>query len=87
MFDHRVLLLTHTGRKTGKIRRNGIEVIHYDLETKESVVISAYSTRSDWYRNIAKSPTMTTHCDNRTRKDSPLGTTAISADERIDAPR
>lgn len=55
-FGHRVLMLTHRGRKTGKTRRTCIEVIHYDPAVRESVVISAYGTRSDWYRNIAKNP-------------------------------
>lgn len=54
LFDHRVLCLIHRGRNTGKIRRNCIEVVHYDPERKESFVVSAYGKRSDWFRNIKK---------------------------------
>lgn len=54
ILDHRVLYLVHTGRKTGKIRRNCIEVIHYDRVQKESIVISAYGKKADWFRNISK---------------------------------
>ena len=56
VFDHRVLYLVHVGRKTGKRRRNCIEVIHRDPQKNESFVISAYGRRSDWFRNIMKSP-------------------------------
>ncbi len=56
LFDHRVLCLVHRGRKTGKIRRNCIEVVHFDPETRECFVVSAYGRRSDWFRNIVKSP-------------------------------
>lgn len=56
VFDHRVLYLVHVGRKTGKTRRNCIEVIHRDPQRDESYVISAYGMRSDWFRNIMKNP-------------------------------
>lgn len=56
VFDHRILYLVHVGRKTGKTRRNCIEVIHRDQQTNESFVISAYGSRSDWLRNIMKAP-------------------------------
>lgn len=56
LFDHHILYLKHTGRKTGKVRRNCIEVIYYDSAKKESVVISAYGRHSDWFRNIMQNP-------------------------------
>lgn len=56
LFDHRILCLVHRGRKSGKIRRNCIEVVHFDPEKNESFVIAAYGRRSDWFRNITKNP-------------------------------
>jgi deazaflavin-dependent oxidoreductase (nitroreductase family) len=56
VFGHRFLLLTHRGRRTGKIHRSTIEVVRYDPDSKESYVISAYGANSDWYRNITKNP-------------------------------
>ncbi len=56
LLGHRFLLLTHQGRKTGRLRRTVLEVISYDPATRESVVLSAYGDRSDWYRNIQAHP-------------------------------
>lgn len=54
IFWHRCLLLTHVGRKTGKIRRNVVEVFWYDKNRRESFVASAWGNKSDWYLNIKK---------------------------------
>jgi deazaflavin-dependent oxidoreductase (nitroreductase family) len=56
LLGHRFLLLTHRGRKTGKIRRTVLEVVHYDPTTRESAVLSAYGERADWYQNICARP-------------------------------
>jgi deazaflavin-dependent oxidoreductase (nitroreductase family) len=53
---HRFLVLTHRGRKTGKVRRTPMEVVFYDGETDETFAISAYGPKSDWYLNIVHSP-------------------------------
>lgn len=58
LMGHRVLLLSHRGRKSGHIRTTPLEVIRYDRITGESVVVSAWGDRSDWYRNIEASPAM-----------------------------
>ncbi|MGA7673126.1 MAG: nitroreductase family deazaflavin-dependent oxidoreductase [Nitrolancea sp.] len=58
IFGHRFLLLTHRGRKSGLIHRTPLEVIHYDRPTHTSTVISAWGEKSDWYRNIQKSPAL-----------------------------
>jgi deazaflavin-dependent oxidoreductase (nitroreductase family) len=52
LLGHRVLLLVHRGRKSGRIRRTPLEVIRYDPATDESIVVSAWGEKSDWYRNI-----------------------------------
>ncbi len=56
LLGHRFLLLTHRGRKTGKLRQTVLEVVHYDHATRESVVLSAYGERADWYQNILANP-------------------------------
>ncbi len=52
LVGHRFLLLTHRGRKSGKLRQTVLEVVHYDPATRESAVLSAYGARADWYQNI-----------------------------------
>jgi len=56
LMGHRVLLLTHVGRKSGRVRRTPLEVIRHDPTSGESVVVSAWGEKSDWYRNITSSP-------------------------------
>ena len=56
LMGRRIIVLTHRGRKTGKLRRTAIEVVRYDEETGEIFVVSAYGGKSDWYLNITRSP-------------------------------
>jgi len=52
LLGRRFLLLVHRGRKSGLLRRTVLEVILYDPATRESVVVSGWGERSDWYQNI-----------------------------------
>jgi len=36
-----------------------LEVVKYDKEKQEYTVVSAYGEKSDWYRNILKTPQVT----------------------------
>ncbi|HEU0028765.1 MAG TPA: nitroreductase family deazaflavin-dependent oxidoreductase [Ktedonobacterales bacterium] len=56
LLGHRFLMLTHWGRKSGKLRHTVLEVVHYDPATRESAVVSAYGERADWYQNILAHP-------------------------------
>lgn len=58
LLGHRILLLTHRGRRSGSIRRTPLEVIRHDAASGESVVVSAWGERSDWYRNLKANPAM-----------------------------
>jgi deazaflavin-dependent oxidoreductase (nitroreductase family) len=58
MLGKRVLALTHRGRKTGKLRETVLEVLTFDPDNKESVVVSAYGTGADWYRNLRVQPAL-----------------------------
>ncbi len=58
LLGHRFLLLTHRGRKTGRVHQTVLEVIAYDSATRESIVLSGWGERADWYRNIKSSPAL-----------------------------
>lgn len=58
LLGHRGLLLTHRGRKSGRAYRTVLEVVRYDLATQESVVLSGWGEKADWYRNIRASPAL-----------------------------
>jgi deazaflavin-dependent oxidoreductase (nitroreductase family) len=52
----RFLMLTHFGRKTGKPYQTVLEVVSYNRQTGECVIASGWGKKSDWYRNIIKTP-------------------------------
>jgi deazaflavin-dependent oxidoreductase (nitroreductase family) len=52
ILGHQFLLLTHAGRRTGRIRETVLKVLHYDSLTRETIVASAWGEQTDWYRNI-----------------------------------
>jgi deazaflavin-dependent oxidoreductase (nitroreductase family) len=52
IFGHQFLLLTHAGRRTGRVRETVLKVLHYNPVTKETIVASAWGEQTDWYRNI-----------------------------------
>jgi deazaflavin-dependent oxidoreductase (nitroreductase family) len=57
MFGHRFMLLTHIGRRSGKLRQTVLAVLRFDPETREIMAISAWSA-SDWYKNILTTPAL-----------------------------
>lgn len=58
LLGHRFLLLTHSGRKSGRIYQTVLEVVRYDSATRESIVLSGWGKRADWYRNTEASPAL-----------------------------
>jgi deazaflavin-dependent oxidoreductase (nitroreductase family) len=58
LLGHRGLLLIHQGRKSGLLWETMLEVIRYDPATKESIVLSGWGEKADWYRNIKVTPAM-----------------------------
>jgi deazaflavin-dependent oxidoreductase (nitroreductase family) len=56
------MLLTHIGRRSGKLRRTILAVLRFDPKTKEIMAISAWSA-SDWYLNIQASPALQVETD------------------------
>jgi deazaflavin-dependent oxidoreductase (nitroreductase family) len=53
---HRFLQVTHRGRRSNRLYRTVLEVISYEPRTRESIALSAWGERADWYRNIQTSP-------------------------------
>jgi deazaflavin-dependent oxidoreductase (nitroreductase family) len=58
LLGHQFLLLTHVGRRTGRVHETALKVLQYDPQTRESVVASAWGTKTDWYRNIRAWPAL-----------------------------
>lgn len=56
LLGHRVVLLTHTGRKSGMPRQVVLEVVGHGDEPGSYVIASGYGERSQWYRNIVATP-------------------------------
>jgi deazaflavin-dependent oxidoreductase (nitroreductase family) len=56
ILGHEFLLLTHAGRRTGRVRETALKVLHHDPATRESIVASAWGRQTDWFRNIQARP-------------------------------
>ncbi len=56
LLGNRCLLLTHIGRRTGLRRQTVLEVVEYQKEGPEVVVVNGFGPDSDWLRNIAATP-------------------------------
>lgn len=56
LLGHRFLYLVHRGRNSGRRRETVVEVVRYDPDRPEVVVVAAWGRRSDWYRNITAAP-------------------------------
>ena len=56
MLGKRFLLLNHVGRKSGKPRQAALEIVDYDEETDTYYIASGFGKKSDWYKNLAKTP-------------------------------
>ncbi len=54
----RVVQITHRGCKSGLLRRTILEVLSYDPQTREVLVVSGWEGKTDWYRNIQQEPAL-----------------------------
>jgi deazaflavin-dependent oxidoreductase (nitroreductase family) len=52
------LVLTHTGRKSGKIRETAAMVLGDDRATGEAVICSVWGENTDWIRNLRSHPAL-----------------------------
>ncbi|MEV0202028.1 nitroreductase family deazaflavin-dependent oxidoreductase [Nonomuraea sp. NPDC050691] len=60
----RVMLLTHTGRVSGRRRQAVIEVVQHDEHGY--VAASGFGRKADWYRNVMATPEVTLQVGGRT---------------------
>jgi deazaflavin-dependent oxidoreductase (nitroreductase family) len=59
VYGHRFMLLTHTGRKSGRPRQTFLEVLEYERASNTHLVFAGWGKQSDWVRNIEKNPQVT----------------------------
>ena len=67
LLGNRFLLLWHTGRKSGLTRMTVLEVAGYDEGADTYYVASGWGAKSDWYRNLLKTPEITVQVGRRRR--------------------
>ena len=56
LFGRRLLLLYHTGRKSGQIHATVLEVIRYDKANHTYFLASGFGENSDWLKNVMATP-------------------------------
>ncbi|HBY92828.1 MAG: nitroreductase family deazaflavin-dependent oxidoreductase [Ardenticatenaceae bacterium] len=56
LLGNRFLMLTHIGRRSGLPRQVVLEVVRYDNSTGTYIIASGWGEKSDWFRNIQKTP-------------------------------
>lgn len=59
LLGRRFLLLTHVGRRTGRVRAVVLEALEHDPATGRTLVASGWGERADWLRNVAVTPAVT----------------------------
>lgn len=74
----RLMLLTHTGRISGKQRQAVIEVVEHDSRDGSYVAASGFGLGADWYQNVLATPDVTIQIGRRTM---PVTAAPLSADE------
>jgi deazaflavin-dependent oxidoreductase (nitroreductase family) len=52
LLGHRFLLLTHRGRRSGRLYRTMLEVVHWDPSKREAVVMSGFGPSANWRLNV-----------------------------------
>ncbi|MFC4117958.1 nitroreductase family deazaflavin-dependent oxidoreductase [Nonomuraea zeae] len=66
LLGRRVMLLTHTGRVSGRPRRAVIEVVRHDEHGY--VAASGFGPGADWYRNVMATPQVTLQIGGEVRQ-------------------
>lgn len=65
LFGKQLMLLNHTGRKSGQPRQAVVEAAHFDPARNSYTVASGFGHKSDWYRNVCATPRVTIQVGNR----------------------
>ncbi|MEO8899240.1 MAG: nitroreductase family deazaflavin-dependent oxidoreductase [Candidatus Dormibacter sp.] len=56
LLGHRFIMLTHVGRRTGRVFDTVLEVVALNDRTHEVVVVAGLGRSANWYRNIHAQP-------------------------------
>jgi deazaflavin-dependent oxidoreductase (nitroreductase family) len=59
LFGHRLVLVEHRGRRSGRLRRVVVEVAARERAGGAVTVASGFGPRSQWYRNLLETPEAT----------------------------
>lgn len=65
LLGRRFVMVTHTGRKSGRQHQTVLEVVRYDPATGVVVVASGWGEKADWFRNILKTPAVVVNISHR----------------------
>ena len=65
LVGERLLLLQHTGRKSGKARLTVLEVVARDPATNAYIVASGFGEKADWFQNVMAHPEVTIQVGRR----------------------
>jgi deazaflavin-dependent oxidoreductase (nitroreductase family) len=57
LLGNRFMQITNIGRRSGKIHKTILAVLHFDPQTQEILAVSAWKG-SDWYYNIQAAPAL-----------------------------
>jgi deazaflavin-dependent oxidoreductase (nitroreductase family) len=78
LFGHRLAVVNHVGRVTGKRRQAVLEVVAHDGSDGSYVVASGWGAAAAWYRNVLHAPDVSIQVGTRT---IPVTGVPLSADE------
>ncbi len=53
---HRLLVIGHRGRRSGRLYHTVLEVVRWDPRSCEATVAAGWGERASWYRNLQASP-------------------------------
>lgn len=56
LFGHRIVLLEHRGRTTGRPVRTALQVVRWDAAARHVLVAAGSGPGTDWYRNVLAHP-------------------------------
>ena len=56
LLGSRFLCLVHRGRRSGKLRRTVVEVVHFDHRSEEAAVVAGWGPHTQWYLNLESAP-------------------------------
>jgi deazaflavin-dependent oxidoreductase (nitroreductase family) len=63
-----VIVLVHRGRKSGRVYKTPVEVMHEDTDRHELFVAPMFGRDSDWYRNVVADGLVEVHVRGEARQ-------------------